>query len=98
MFKRLAYRLGRSEAYNNIDICVRTLLIYLTLDGYQKVWLGDPAILENVVHEWHGAWATWDELHSNAEVRVLLEKSQALIRRMKEGMKGSSKSGPEGHH
>ena len=51
-----------------------------------------------VVHEWHGAWATWDELHSSAEVRVLLEKSQALIKRMKEGMKGSSKSGPKGHH
>ena len=46
-----------------------------------------------VVHEWHGAWATWDELHSSAEVRVLLEKSQALIKRMKEGMKGSSKVG-----
>ena len=51
-----------------------------------------------VVHEWHGAWATWDELHSSAEVRMLLEKSQALIKRMKEGMKGSSKSGPKGHH
>ena len=46
MFKRLAYRLGRSEAYNSIDICVRTLIIYLTHD--QKVWLGDPATLENV--------------------------------------------------
>eukprot|EP00434_Breviolum_minutum_P039610 symbB.v1.2.035178.t1/scaffold4680.1/size38694/1 len=51
-----------------------------------------------VVHEWHGAWATWDELHSSAEVWVLLEKSQALIKRMKEGMKGSSKNGPKGHH
>ena len=46
MFQRLAYRLGRSEAYNNIDICVRTLIMYLTHD--QKVWLGDPATLENV--------------------------------------------------
>ena len=51
-----------------------------------------------VVHEWHGAWANWDELHSSAQVKVLLEKSQALITRMKEGMKGSPKSGPKGHH
>ena len=51
-----------------------------------------------VVHEWHGGWANWDELHSSAEVKVLLEKLQALITRTKEGMKGSSKSGPKGHH
>ena len=51
-----------------------------------------------VVHEWHGAWANWDELHSSPEVEVLLEKSQALITRTKEGMKGSSKSGPKGNH
>ena len=51
-----------------------------------------------VVHEWHGEWANWDELHSSPEVKVLLEKSQALITRTKEGMKGSSKSGPKGNH
>ena len=34
-----------------------------------------------VVHEWHGAWANWDELHLSAEVKVSLEKSQALITR-----------------
>ena len=45
-----------------------------------------------VVHEWHGEWANWDELHGS------FEKSQALIARTKEGMKGSSKSGPKGHH
>ena len=26
-----------------------------------------------VVHEWHGTWANWDELQSSAEVKVLLE-------------------------
>ena len=51
-----------------------------------------------VVHEWHGEWANGDELHSSPEVKVLLEKSQALITRTKEGMKGSSKSGPKGNH
>ena len=51
-----------------------------------------------VVHEWHGEWANWDELHGSSEVKYLLEKSQALIARTKEGMKGSSKSGPKGHH
>ena len=51
-----------------------------------------------VVHEWHGEWANWDELHGSSEVKSLLEKSQALIARTKEGMKGSSKSGPKGHH
>ena len=51
-----------------------------------------------VVHEWHGEWANWDELHGSSEVKSFLEKSQALIARTKEGMKGSSKSGPKGHH
>ena len=32
-----------------------------------------------VVHEWHGEWANWDELHGSSEVKSLLEKSQALI-------------------
>ena len=53
---------------------------------------------DEVVHEWHGEWANWDELHGSSEVKSLLEKSQALIARTKEGMKGSSKSGPKGHH
>ena len=35
-------------AYNNISICVPTLLVYLMLDGYQELWLGGPGILENV--------------------------------------------------
>ena len=51
-----------------------------------------------VVHEWHGAWANWDELHSSPEVKVLRENSQALITRTKERMKSSSKSGPKGNH
>ena len=44
-----------------------------------------------VVHEWHGEWVKWDELHGSTEVKSLLEKSQALIAHTKEGMKGSSK-------
>ena len=51
-----------------------------------------------VVHEWHGEWPNWDELHGSSEVKSLLEKSPALIARTKEGMKGSSKSGPKGYH
>ena len=29
-------------------ICARTLLVYLTLDGYHEYWFGDRRILENV--------------------------------------------------
>ena len=48
MFRRVAFWRGRSGTYNNTGICARTLLVYLTLDGYQKFWLGDPVILENM--------------------------------------------------
>ena len=51
-----------------------------------------------VVHEWHSERANWDELRGSTEVKSLLENSQALIARTKEGMKNSSKSGPKGHH
>ena len=33
-------------------ICVRTLLVYLILDGYQELWHGDPGMLENVGHHY----------------------------------------------
>ena len=45
-----------------------------------------------VVHEWHGEWATWDDLHKSAEVMSLLEKSNALVLRAKEGLKGKGAS------
>ena len=45
-----------------------------------------------VVHEWHGEWASWDELHASAEVKLLLEKSNALVLRAKEGLKGKGAS------
>ena len=49
MFRRLASWRGRSGAYTNTGICcVRTLLVYLTLDGYHKFWFKDPGILEHV--------------------------------------------------
>ena len=38
-----------------------------------------------VVHEWHGEWAIWDDLHASATVKSLLEKSNALELRAKEG-------------
>ena len=45
-----------------------------------------------VVHEWHGEWASWDDLHKSAEVKSLLEKSNALVLRAKEGLKGKGAS------
>ena len=33
-----------------VCICARTLLVYLTFDGYHEFWLGDPGILENLEH------------------------------------------------
>ena len=45
-----------------------------------------------VVHEWHGEWARWDDLHTSAEVKSLLKKSNALVLRTKEGLKGKGAS------
>ena len=36
--------------------------------------------------------AIWDDLHTSAEVKSLLEKSNALILRAKEGLKGKGAS------
>jgi len=38
-----------------------------------------------VVHEWHGEWASRDDLHTSAEVKLWLEKSNAVELRAKEG-------------
>ena len=50
---------GRSGAHNNSVICVRTLLVYLALDGYQKFSLGDL--------EYQKAWSTIPMRHSAEE-------------------------------
>ena len=34
-----------------------------------------------VVHEWHGEWASLDDLHTRAKVKSLLETSNALVLR-----------------
>ena len=45
-----------------------------------------------VVHERHGEWASWDDLPTSAEAKSLLEKSNALVLRAKEGLKGKGAS------
>ena len=37
------------------------------------------------MHEWHGEWASRDDLHTSAEVKLWLEKSNAVELRAKEG-------------
>ena len=44
-----------------------------------------------VVHKWHGEWATWDELHNGKELKDLLRKSNELIAKASQGLKGVSK-------
>ena len=46
----------------------------------------------DVVHEWLEEWASWDDLHTRAEVKSLLEKSKAPVFRAKEWLKGKGAS------
>ena len=51
----------------------------------------------NVVNfEWSGAWANWDELHNNPEVKELLKKSDELLQRTTKGKKGAYKGTSKG--
>ena len=44
------------------------------------------------VHEWHGEWASLDDLHTSAKVKSLLENPNALVLRAREGLKGKHAS------
>ena len=50
----------------------------------------------NVHYEWQGEWATWDDLHSSAQIKELQAKANELVARGSKGMKGGSAKGKHG--
>ena len=51
----------------------------------------------NVVYEWQGEWATWHKLHNHAAIKDLKKKSDDLLARATQGLKGGAKGGAKGH-
>ena len=45
-----------------------------------------------VKYEWHGEWATWNDLHNNPELKAIMCKSDELVAKASKGMKGSGKA------
>ena len=45
-----------------------------------------------VRYEWHGEWATWNDLHNSPELKALMCKFEELAARAGKGMKGSGKA------
>ncbi|CAK0882584.1 unnamed protein product, partial [Prorocentrum cordatum] len=64
-----------------------------------SVWVGGELAVtarifpDKVVREWHGDWASWEELHSSPEVRDLTNKCDSLAVKATTGMKGSKGRG-----
>ena len=62
---------------------------------------GEHALTAKVVgnsveYEWQGEWATWSELHGNPLIKDLAKKSDDLLQRAFQGLKGSAKGGAKG--
>ena len=47
----------------------------------------------DVIYEWHGEWATWNDLQDSSKLKELMRKSEKLVARTSPGMKGGRASG-----